>query len=313
MMAQRHCVPVIIGQNPAFRKPNVMTWLPLALLCAFSLATADALTKRYLGEYTSFELVVVRFGVTGLLLAPLWLLNPLPPVPAAFWGWVAAALPLEVLAMLLYMRAIRDNPLALTLPYLAFTPVFATLTGFLLLGERVSWRGVSGILLVVAGAYLLNLERSAITNPRAWLRPLRALLNATGARLMLAVAFIYSLTSVLGKGALQYVSPMVFGPFYIVVLGVVTVGVLVFRRPGAVKVLWRRPAAHLAIGSMMGVMLVTHFLAVAEVEVAYMIAVKRISMIFGILYGALLFRERGLGRHLAAGALMVVGAALIVL
>ena len=79
-----------------------MTWLPLALLCAFSLATADALTKRYLRECTALELVVIRFGMTGFLLAPLWLLNPLPPVPAVFWGWVAAALPLEVLAMLLY-------------------------------------------------------------------------------------------------------------------------------------------------------------------------------------------------------------------
>ena len=290
-----------------------MTWLPLALLCAFSLATADALTKRYLRECTALDLVVIRFGVTGFLLMPLWLLNPLPPVPAAFWGWVAAALPLEVLAMLLYMRAIRDNPLALTLPYLAFTPVFATLTGFLLLGERVSWRGMSGILLVVAGAYMLNLERSAITDPRAWLRPLRAILNATGARLMLAVAFIYSVTSVLGKGALQYVSPMVFGPFYIVVLGVVTVAALAVRSPDSVRVLWRRPGANLVIGLMMGVMLVTHFLAVAEVEVAYMIAVKRTSMIFGILYGALLFREHGVGRHLAAGSLMVVGAALIAL
>ena len=138
-------------------------------------------------------------------------------------------------------------------------------------------------------------------------------MNATANMSRAPVAFIYSVTSVLGKGALQYVSPMVFGPFYIVVLGVVTVAALAVRRPGSVKVLWRRPGAHLAIGLMMGVMLVTHFLAVAEVEVAYMIAVKRISMIFGILYGALLFRERGLGRHLAAGSLMVVGAALIVL
>jgi drug/metabolite transporter (DMT)-like permease len=258
-------------------------------------------------------LLVIRFGVTGSLLAPLWLLNPLPPVPAAFWGWVVAAVPLEILAMLLYMRAIRDNPLALTLPYLAFTPVFATLTGLLLLGERISSQGLSGILLVVAGAYLLNLERSAIPNPGDWLRPLRAILDATGARSMLAVAFIYSLTSVLGKGALQYVPPVVLGPFYFVLLGALTIAVLAVRRPDAVRALWRRPGVNLAVGLMMAVMVVTHFLAVAGVEVAYMIAVKRMSMIFGILYGALLFRERGLGRHLAAGTLMVAGAALIVL
>ena len=63
----------------------------------------------------------------------------------------------------------------------------------------------------------------------------------------------------------------------------------------------------------MAVMVVTHFLAIARVEVAYMIAVKRTSLLFGILYGALLFRERRLGQNMFAGALMVAGVALILL
>jgi drug/metabolite transporter (DMT)-like permease len=42
-----------------------------------------------------------------------------------------------------------------------------------------------------------------------------------------------------------------------------------------------------------------------------MIAVKRTSLLFGILYGALLFHERGLGMHLVAGTLMLGGVFLI--
>ena len=38
----------------------------------------------------------------------------------AFWYWMGAALPLEVLAKVLYVLAIRDSPLALTLPYSSF-------------------------------------------------------------------------------------------------------------------------------------------------------------------------------------------------
>jgi drug/metabolite transporter (DMT)-like permease len=44
-----------------------------------------------------------------------------------------------------------------------------------------------------------------------------------------------------------------------------------------------------------------------------MIAVKRTSLLFGILYGALIFREPGLARRLPAGGLMVAGVALILL
>ena len=45
---------------------------------------------------------------------------------------------------------------------------------------------------------------------------------------------------------------------------------------------------------------------------AYMIAVKRTSLLFGMLYGAWLFSEAGLGKNLAAGLLMIAGVYLIV-
>jgi drug/metabolite transporter (DMT)-like permease len=65
------------------------------------------------------------------------------------------------------------------------------------------------------------------------------------------------------------------------------------------------------VGLATAVMVVTHFLAVEQVEVAYMIAVKRTSLLFGILYGWWWFRERHLARHLAAGAVMVAGVAVL--
>jgi drug/metabolite transporter (DMT)-like permease len=129
-----------------------MDWLSLSLLCAFSLASADAATKAWLRDYSARELALVRLGLTGLLMTPLLSsLGPLTALPRAFWLWILALVPLEVGAMLLYMKAIRDHPLALTLPYLAFTPVFVILTSFLLLGERISLRGMAGVTLVVLG------------------------------------------------------------------------------------------------------------------------------------------------------------------
>lgn len=126
-----------------------MDWFPVTLLCAFSLASADAMTKRWLGDYGGRELVLVRLALPALVLLPLALANPLPPVPWPFWGWMAALVPLELAAMLLYVLAIRDTPLHLTLPYLAFTPVFNILTGWLLLDERVSLAGMGGIALII--------------------------------------------------------------------------------------------------------------------------------------------------------------------
>jgi drug/metabolite transporter (DMT)-like permease len=52
--------------------------------------------------------------------------------------------------------------------------------------------------------------------------------------------------------------------------------------------------------------------ALSLTNVAYMIAVKRLSLLMGIVYGHFLFREEGLRERLAGGGLMVAGVALIV-
>lgn len=290
-----------------------MNWVHLALLSALSLAFADALTKKLLGGYRTEELIVVRFGLTAVLLLPLLVLNLPESVPPPFWGWVGLALPLEVLAMALFLLAIRDSPLALTLPYLAFTPVFVVLSGYLLLGEKVSPRGMAGILLVVAGAYALNLEHARMNVPRSWLAPVLAIARERGARLMLVVALLYSMTSVLGKGALQYMSAASFGPLYFMLLGLLTAAFFAWRDPGVLRVLWRPSWRHVLIAACMAVMVVAHVFALERVEVAYMISVKRTSILFGIVLGALMFAETRLVQHLFAAGLMVAGVALIAL
>lgn len=289
-----------------------MDWLGLSLVSAFTLATADALTKRYLSHYLARELVLVRFGITGILLLPLLVVRSWPELPLPFWYWVAALLPFEILAMWLYMQAIRQSPLSLTLPYLAFTPVFNTLTAYLLLGETVTLQGFSGIALVVCGVWLLNLDSARNGHGLDLFAPFRAILREPGSRRMLMVALLYSLTSVLGKGALQYTEPGFFGPFYFVLLGLVTALLFGLRNHNPFRVLTRHPWAHLGVGVFMAVMVVTHFYAIEHVEVAYMIAVKRTSLLFGMLYGAWLFAETGLVKNLVAGVLMILGILLIV-
>ncbi|MGB5718217.1 MAG: DMT family transporter [Gammaproteobacteria bacterium] len=289
-----------------------MHWISLTLLSAFFLATADTLSKRYLSHYRPGELVLVRFGVSGILLVPLLLWQPWPQLSAVFWGWIVVSLPLELIAMWLYMLAIRDSPLSLTLPYLAFTPVFNTLTGYLLLGETVSRSGFAGILLVVLGAWLLNLKAIQGRTGLNVLAPFRAITRERGSRLMLVVAAIYSLTSVTSKAAMLQVTPGFFGAFYFVLLGTASVLLFASRDVSSWRALGRHRVAHLGIGLFMAAMVVAHFYAIAHIEVAYMVAVKRTSLLFGLLYGAWLFGETGLRKNLLAGVLMVLGVFLIV-
>lgn len=287
-------------------------WLPLTLLSAFSLASSDALSKKYLQDYTTLELVAVRFVYAGALLAPgLWM-QPFPQLPAAFWIWVGISIPLELLAMMLYMQAIRDSQLSLSLPHLAFTPVFTVLFAEAVLQEKVSRSGMAGILLVVIGTFLLHVEdRGSLWSRIA--APCRAIRRERGVRLMLAVALIYSVTVVTTKAALQYLPGSVFAPLYFVLLGGFSLVLVAMFRPSAAGALLRRPLMHCLVGGLFAAMIYAHFIAIEMVQAAYLVAVKRSSILFSVCYGAVLFHEPGFRQRLSASALMVLGIALIVL
>lgn len=288
-----------------------MDWFFLTLISAFSLATADALTKKYYPDYSGWEIVLVRFVPALVIFLPLALLNFPTELPLNFWAWILILVPMEVTAMYLYMVAIRESPLALTLPYLAFTPAFNILTAYVVLGEVVSWQGAGGIFLIVAGAYLLNFDHITRRGRFDMLAPFTAIIRQKGSRYMLIASAIYSLTGVMSKAAMLYTRPEWFGYFYMVAVGFGTILWVVIRDRNAFQVLTKGVRRYVTISIFMMVMFVTHFLAIAQIEAAYMVSVKRTSLLFGIVYGALLFKERNFKLNFVAGLIMILGVVVI--
>ena len=131
--------------------------------------------------------------------------------------------------------------------------------------------------------------------------------------LMLMAAIVYSVTSVMGKGATLFVKPEIFGAFYFSIIGFVGLLLVLAIRPSSINVLIRKPGYSLLVGVCLAVMVVSHFLSIAQIEVAYMIAVKRTSLLFGIILGAVFFAEKQVSQHFIAGAIMVTGVAIILI
>ena len=290
-----------------------MHWFLLALLSALSLAASDALTKRFLSDWHWRDILLVRFSVAALMLLPMLVIYPLHGLSTQQWLWLALAVPLELLAMRLYVTAISRAPLSQTLPYLAFTPVFTAVLGLLVLDETISVHGLVGILLVVLGAYLLNLKHAFGGQGLALWAPLQAIAREPAARMMLLVAAIYGVTSVSSKAAMRDTPPQAFGALYFVLVGGASLLTFGGLAPSRLRHLLSRPWAVLAISATMALMVVTHFLAIAGTEAAYMITVKRTSLLFGMLFGALWFGENDLLKNLGAGAMMVAGVGLVLL
>lgn len=284
-----------------------MMWLFLSLLAALSLATADALTKKYFSRLSAYEMGITRLAYTLPWLVIALFFIPYPALDRTFFICLAAGLPLEGLAFYSYMSAIRRSPLSLTLPFLAFTPAFIIVSGWLILGETLTYTGIAGILLIVTGSYFLNFSHVKT----GILAPFRAIGTEPGSRLMLLVSFIYSLTSTIGKKAILHSNPYFFGVTYFILFTLFMLSLFPAVPNADRKALLHKPAAGMILGAFMALMIFSHMLAISMVQTAYMISVKRTSLIFGVLYGAWLFREEKIAERLAGAAVMMIGVFLI--
>ncbi|MCM2357727.1 MAG: DMT family transporter [Geobacteraceae bacterium] len=289
-----------------------MLWVPVTILCALSLATSDALTKKALAaRHNEYLIAWVRLLLMLPFLAILLLAVPMPELRPGFFRAILTALPLELLALILYFKALKISPLGLTVPFLALTPVFLMVVPFFLLGERISFTGGAGIVLIAAGSYTLNLHsRSA-----GLLAPLRSILRERGALCMLGVAALYSFTATLGKKAITCSSPLFFAGLYPILLFLCLTPIALWKGRHELR---QQGGAGLLRATLLPALFslgetISGVIALSLTNVAYMIAVKRLSLLFGIVYGHFLFREEGLGERLAGGGLMVAGVVLVVL
>ncbi|OPY15347.1 MAG: EamA-like transporter family protein [Syntrophus sp. PtaB.Bin001] len=280
----------------------------LSLTAAVGLATSDALTKRYFSDFSAYEMGLIRLAYTvpWLLVASLFV-SPVR-TDAVFWICVLTGLPLEVLAFLCYMKALKVSPLSLSLPFLAFTPGFILMTGWLILGETVSGGGLAGIILIITGSYCLNIS----SLKQGAFQPLYAIMREPGSRLMLLVSLIYAFTATLGKLALLHSSPSYFAIVYYLLLTTLMFAGSAFtgKKPGVV-LRTGTPVMALLLGATVAVTVFSHMLAISLTQAAYMIALKRTSLIFGVLYGAFWFREEKITERLMGALLMFAGAMLI--
>ena len=280
-----------------------------ALLTALSLSTADALSKKALSKSHEYVIVWVREGYALPFLLLIFLFIEIPPLDSTFFITLLLLLPLVITALILYVKAIRISPLSLTIPFMAFSPLFIILTAYIALGEMPDRSGMTGIFLIVVGAYLLNIK----AQKEGFLEPFKAIGREKGSVFMIIVALIYSITATLGKVAILHSSPIFFGVLYPLILTIVLTPIVWFNIEGNFGQVFTRPLIFLMIGLSSALMIIFHFLAISLTEVAYMISVKRTSLIFSVLYGKLLFNEEEISGRLLGSSVMLIGVLLITL
>jgi drug/metabolite transporter (DMT)-like permease len=284
-------------------------WVVFSMMTALVVATQDAWVKKFFSHLSSLEMAAfpliysLPLFCLGLCFVSVPSLNP-----DFLWSYLLS-LPINAVGFLLYMKAIRQSPLSLTLPYLAFTPVFMIATGLIFLNEIPNVYGIAGISSICIGSYVLNLEPDRFS----FLSPFKAIFKETGSWIMLIVALVFSFGAVIGKVAIINSSPVFFAMFFFSTFDLFLIVILWATGKIQMATFVQSPAKGLFTGSLLFCHALFHAWAISMTKAAYMIPVKRLSILFGIIYGGLIFKEKNLLIRFTGAFLMMSGAVLIMM
>ena len=286
-----------------------MLWLPLALLTALSESLKDVFGKLILAK-TDVYVVAFALRLFSLpFILPLLFFIEIPVVKPAFYVALITGGLLNVVVTVLYMKAIKHSDLSITVPFITFTPLFLLISSPLILGEYPNIWGMSGVIIIVLGSYVMNLKYKS----RSFFEPFKMLLREKGPRYMLVVAFLWSITANFDKMGIVNSSPLFWVVSISVFLSVMMFLLLIVMSRSKIAQLKTHYKGLLPVGLFSAASLIFQMLALNMTLVAYVISIKRTSALMGVIFGYFVFKEKGIKQRLIGTIIMLIGVLMIAL
>ena len=307
-----------------------MLWVFLAVIGAISNAAYYVIIKNHITDRDPRILTALGFLISGVLLLAISAARGFPAIGPAYYGAVIISGILNIIGLCLIFRAMESSDLSLSMPMLSFTPVFLIGTSYLILHEVPSAAGVAGICIIVSGSYVLNIS----AGHAHFLDPVRSMIRNRGSWYMLIVAFLFAASINYDKIAMLNSDP-VFGMAFtlLFISGAFAVIVVISQKSAGrcpLPPAERDPARCgqltdpvFSLRPYLVPVILTGIFVSAEcvsinyaytLQIApYVIAIKRLSIIFMVLYGTIVCSENEIRTRLLGSVLMVGGAVIILL
>ncbi|XZN92300.1 MAG: EamA family transporter [Microcoleus sp.] len=280
-----------------------MTWLILGIFTAFFEAVKDVFGKQNLKKSDEYVVAWSLSFFSVVTLTPWVIYTGIPALNSQFWFALLIGGSINAVTALLYIKAIKVSDLSLTVPLVALTPLFMLLTSPLIVGEYPKVFDYIGIFLIVTGSYLLNIKDKS----QGYLAPFKALVKEPGPKLMLMVAFLWSITSNFDKIGVKNSSPIfwifsIFGTMSILLLPI-----LLHKTPNPSRKILKQLPMLAAMGFFNAIGVLCQMQALTLTLVVQVIAIKRTSVLMGVLFGHFIFKEKDIQQRLLGASIMVLG------
>jgi drug/metabolite transporter (DMT)-like permease len=210
------------------------------------------------------------------------------------------------------MISLKNLDISNALPLLALTPGFTAVFAFILLGESLKSIEVLGLILLMAGTFVLE-----SSNGKAFVLPFSIFLKSKYHRFVILALLLFTASSILDKLLLikLNLSPMSLTAFQHIYFAIIfSLIFFVFRKkteplPAMINknnLGWIALISVLTIGYRY-----TQVVAIGLASVALVLAVKRTSVFWATIIGGKLFSDKDMLKRSIAAILILIGAILI--
>ncbi len=234
-----------------------------------------------------------------------------PAFTPQFWKFIFIVSILDTIAAVIYYKALSMSEISLLAPISSFNPAFVLIFATIFLHENPTPVKLIGILLIIIGAYLLNVDQI-----RAGVfKPISKLLSDKGVKLFLISNLIWGMTPILQKKAIFETTPTtpLSVPLIEAVFIIVFLSPFFFKMKNVKKYTRTNLKFLLIFGFLATIGQFAALTAFSLNNVAYVTAVFKLSALFSIILGAVLFKEHHIQERFLGAFVMVIGTILIAL
>ncbi len=235
---------------------------------------------------------------------------PVKAVSGGAWLFIGLSSLAHFFYQVFLCRTYEAGDISLTYPIVRSSPIFVAILGFVFFRELPSAAATAGIILIIIGTQLINQDELSLSG---MFRPLRE--KKAQALFFAALPALFSaLSSVIDKKGVLEVSPILFFYLFFALSGIMFgIYALFFekRRRNIFRIFARHKytitlASLLEFGSYVLILY-----AFRLSKVAYVVALRQVSVIFGAIFGVYFLKEKYARIRILASVIIFIGAFLI--
>ena len=250
----------------------------------------DLSRKITLKKISPFTLLIL-FSFVQLIIFSIWINfenYQINFVPYIFPGILLIII--SIISAFLFLKALSISELGLSIPLLSFSPLFSTILSSIILDENLQKLQYFGIGLIIFGTMILYSRSFSIPDI---FKSLTYIIKNKGARYMILVSLMWSLTPILDKICFKYSSMNIHG--FIQSLGILIVLVMVnkegfFDNLQSIRESFFVICITMLIGTIATIL---QFFAISLTFVSIMESIKRsVGQVFSVILGTMYFDEK---------------------